>query len=663
VTAPVGASAEQPEIEYPPQRYGAGQESYLKAGYRGVIPGKRDTKEPAVSGFTGRNGRWPHENHLKLWRERHAYDNLLLRPPPDVLGIDEDHYKDPLVRHALEDLIGCELPETWCSTARQDGSGIYWFRAPTLPKGKRWKSAPVPACELVSYAGRPAAVWPSMNPKVWRVYRWIDPTGVVAECGRVPSVDEFAYLPFKAIDALIEDDPEYVARDAVEFDLTPGSMTTSVSRLHAKGLDACGVSDGESRHVRMLKVVTGLFRLAEQGHSGTAHAIADLRPRFVSAVEADRSGGRRTAEKEFDAMVNDARALIATTEAPAQQSTNGSDQAATSSWAPLDLTPLLTGVVDTPRPAILARREDTPLLYLDTIHSVYGEPESCKGWFALLGVKERLEAGEHVLYIDHEDNETRIVARLRELGVSADRIGRFFHYVRPEEAFGEQALKVLRSILDLRPTLILIDGVSEAMALHDLDGERTADVAKWLAVAVRPLLAATGAAVLTVDHVTKSRDGRGRWAIGSQHKLAGIDVAYTLDVIAPFGRGREGAVSITLRKDRPGGVEAHGSERRIGTLHLKSLGSDATGWHVIGYINPPRPDQEDHDKPNRTEKVVEVVEEHPGLGSGELRLRVGGTATDVDKAALEADEAGRIRIVFEGNKRAHYPVSDRPGES
>ena len=68
-------------------------------------------------------------------------------------------------------------------------------------------------------------------------------------------------------------------------------------------------------------------------------------------------------------------------------------------------------------------------------------------------------------------------------------------------------------------------------------------------------LARTGAAVVLVDHVTKSQEGRGRWAIGSERKLWGLDgAAYGFESLVPFGRGKTGLVKITVAKDRCGHI-------------------------------------------------------------------------------------------------------------
>src|SRR5687768_6675613 len=71
-----------------------------------------------------------------------------------------------------------------------------------------------------------------------------------------------------------------------------------------------------------------------------------------------------------------------------------------------------------------------------------------------------------------------------------------------------------------------------------------------------------GAAVLMLDHVTKSREGRGRFAFGSQHKLASGDVGFLLEARQPAGIGRTGRTSILISKDRHGALRQKGSPGR-----------------------------------------------------------------------------------------------------
>jgi len=58
--------------------------------------------------------------------------------------------------------------------------------------------------------------------------------------------------------------------------------------------------------------------------------------------------------------------------------------------------------------------------------------EPGKGWFALSAAIDELDAGNHVLYLDFEDDENGVVGRLLTLQVESDTIAAQFHYVRPE---------------------------------------------------------------------------------------------------------------------------------------------------------------------------------------------------------------------------------------
>jgi hypothetical protein len=78
-----------------------------------------------------------------------------------------------------------------------------------------------------------------------------------------------------------------------------------------------------------------------------------------------------------------------------------------------------------------------------------------------------------------------------------------------------------------------------------------------------------------LDHVPKSTDNRGRYAIGGQHKLAGLTGAqYVFEVERPFSRATVepvvGVIKITVTKDRPGHVRTHAREGVIARMELTS---------------------------------------------------------------------------------------------
>jgi hypothetical protein len=215
-------------------------------------------------------------------------------------------------------------------------------------------------------------------------------------------------------------------------------------------------------------------------------------------------------------------------------------EAAATSWTPENLGAVLAGEAVDPEPTILSRTDQVALIYGGKLHQVSGEPESCKGWLALEAAAERLALDNCVLYLDFEDSAPTIVSRLRALGVTDDRIRDGFIYIRPHEPLTDGAARdALDAAFAREPELVVIDGVTEALTIHGLDLGDNADVARWLELLPR-LAGRSGAAVVLVDHVVKAPEARGRYALGAQHKLAGVDVAYSLAVVEPFARGAPG---------------------------------------------------------------------------------------------------------------------------
>jgi hypothetical protein len=207
------------------------------------------------------------------------------------------------------------------------------------------------------------------------------------------------------------------------------------------------------------------------------------------------------------------------------------------------------------------------------VHLVYGEPKSSKGWLVLAACMEQIGLGEPVLYVDFEDSATGVVGRLRDLGATDEQIG-LFTYIRPDTPADPE---VVSNIPGIGASLVILDGVTEAMTLHGLDLKDNADVARFVELLPRPL-ARMGAAVVLVDHVVKDAGGRGRYAIGAQHKLAGIDgAAYSIETIRPFGRGMTGLSRLTVTKDRPGYVRPNAYlGKGAGDVHLVSSPEDGS---------------------------------------------------------------------------------------
>ena len=300
-------------------------------------------------------------------------------------------------------------------------------------------------------------------------------------------------------------------------------------------------------------------------------------------------------------------------------------------WAPIPLDAVLNGEDGETRPSMLARTDGRCLLYPARVHALHAEPEALKTWLALKACSERLAAGETVIYVDFEDSPANVVQRLLDLGVSPAVIATGFVYIRPDEPLAPAAMQDLDQALSVDPTLAVIDGVTEAFSRQGLNPLDNSDVATWLDLLPRKF-ARAGMAVLTLDHVVKDREQRGRYAIGAQHKLAGVDVAYSLKVLQPFARGRDGLVSINVQKDRPGRVREFATDGQVALLHAIS-GPDGS---VRIKLEPP-----EHVAAGATfrptvlmERVSQAVEATPGLSKRAIRTTVTGK-NDAKDLALE----------------------------
>lgn len=229
------------------------------------------------------------------------------------------------------------------------------------------------------------------------------------------------------------------------------------------------------------------------------------------------------------------------------------------SWSPVALDPLLDGDYQPAEPTIGRRDDGRGVLYPGRAHSLVGESEAGKSWLAQLFCAQELGGGNGVLYLDFEDDAGAVVHRLRTVGAHTARIRDRFAYIAPSEPLTSPgAAETLRQVIgDLRPTLAILDGVTEALSLHGLSTNDNDDLARFGRLLTRPITEA-GAAVLSLDHVTKDRENRGRYAIGGVHKLNGLNgAALVLENVQRFGAGMAGKSRLLVAKDRPGQLRRH----------------------------------------------------------------------------------------------------------
>jgi hypothetical protein len=210
------------------------------------------------------------------------------------------------------------------------------------------------------------------------------------------------------------------------------------------------------------------------------------------------------------------------------------------SWAPIDLISL------TDRPPVQPTLAG--IVYpAGTRHLFSGEPESCKTIAAFALGLEEIRAGGRVLHLDFEMFAHRTRERLREMGATDQELTAWVH-VEPD---APPTPEDIAALLALTPTLAIVDAAAGAYAALGLDDNKRADVENYARLLVDPLARAHVSSI-TLDHVTKSRENRGRFAIGSERKVGGCDVHLSFAAIKPFHRGGDGLVLNTVAKDRFG---------------------------------------------------------------------------------------------------------------
>jgi hypothetical protein len=302
-------------------------------------------------------------------------------------------------------------------------------------------------------------------------------------------------------------------------------------------------------------------------------ALVEHQGDFSAAARALRSLGYGQPRAELSTLEIHSPSLV--------QLHNEEGEVIESSWIPKEISEVDLGQEEPP--TMLRREDGNCLLYPGRINAIFGESESGKTWLALEAIRQELEKNNIVFYIDFEDSARGILNRLKTMRVPTDKF-KFFRYANPDTKLEPGIGELMRTeIMAYLPTLIVVDGVNAAMNLLGLDLEKNKDATEFSQRILKPLRVG-GAGILTIDHVTKSKDNRGNYAIGAQAKRADIDgAAFAVSVAMPFGRGLDGALDILCTKDRPGFVRAICPDAKtVGIANLKSAPDGGISVSISG---------------------------------------------------------------------------------
>jgi hypothetical protein len=346
---------------------------------------------------------------------------------------------------------------------------------------------------------------------------------------------------------------------------------------------------------------------------------------------------------------------------PVEERGKQEEEAGPTSWTPVDLTDALNGAESEP-PVILERSDGLRLLYAGRVHTFQGESESLKSWAALLACRSVIHEGRNALYIDFEDDDKGIVGRLRALGLCPAEILEHFTYIRPDEPLRTRHDEPTAGADDLRCVLAersfalaVVDGVTESMTNEGLDLLSNTDAAIWMRRLPRRI-SRTGAAVAVIDHLPKDRTNQGRYAIGAQHKLSGLDGAtYKFQIVHFFSRATgaepvEGRATITVEKDRVGYIRGRCIEGKVGDLILTAYPDGG----VSGSVEAPT-EGAAHDR-KVVERILAYLTTYDGSSLRQIQEGVpGNTPAKRETLRWMADPAqDLVRVEQKGQSHLHW---------
>jgi hypothetical protein len=199
------------------------------------------------------------------------------------------------------------------------------------------------------------------------------------------------------------------------------------------------------------------------------------------------------------------------------------------SWHPCDVLALAE---NPPEPPTIGK-----LLYPGARTLLSGETESLKTWLALILAKAEMDIELPVGWVDLDAmGAAAIVERLRALGVSDEQTRRHFLYFQPDQRLAGEALRdVCAEMAERRARLLVVDSFNPMLRLHGLDPNVTSDIEAFWQEVADPITRA-GAAPALLDHVVKNREGRGKYAYGSERKASGTIVHVGFKPVRPFVR-------------------------------------------------------------------------------------------------------------------------------
>lgn len=220
------------------------------------------------------------------------------------------------------------------------------------------------------------------------------------------------------------------------------------------------------------------------------------------------------------------------------------------------------------------------ILYAGRVTWWTGEPEAGKTLIALKFAVDLIRAGHKVMHVDEEIGLGMLVDRLVSLGAEANNVTEnYLYYEFPALSTDDEDVSALfRVVAREKPVLIIMDSAADLLRQAGLDEDDNIAVTGWIKDVLEPMANEYGAAVLVIDHVTKSNDNR-KWARGAGAKKAKAKAAWNVEKVHDFDKQTVGTVRLRKTKDTLG---------RLPSQHMIRIGGKSDGSIVCEINTPPK---------------------------------------------------------------------------
>lgn len=306
--------------------------------------------------------------------------------------------------------------------------------------------------------------------------------------------------------------------------------------------------------------------------------------------------------------------------------------------------------IERPLPDVFDVEGGEALGYSGASHVFFGHGGDGKSYLAAWLMAQLLKAGKVCLWIDYESDKETLRLRLRGFGVTAEHASTCAYW-RVGGAIGgavttEWDVRLSEFLEEFRPELTVLDSLSRAMSLANLNESDNSDAGFWWMRTVRAQFELRELTALVIAHLGHANEnGKDRLTPrgASSYLQMMTGAAYRVDVVKAFSQHSDGQLRLLCAKDRGGG-RAKGD---VAADVFVTVGDDGDGASSVRSFRLAAPDPDAQVSPAqfRFTGVMEKLSRHlEGRESPATKrdLRSLGKAEHVDAAVSALVDEGFV---------------------